>query len=291
MALFALEMICYCINKPYLTLRVSLIFFHRWSQINNRAVAPDTSPAVRRDALSFVLEQLEAFDEGEEDSDEEDVVAAARSRRGKESTSASDSSDRRIAQRLDAIASWCAVLLTDGDVPIDHIRVERSDYLVHSLRAMPENRVLVTTWSAMLRAIGDDAVALNGSGNAAGDRVDVAKQRILVQMMAAAVKAEVGAVGDSSLFENCIDPDVVAAEAAILVEDEVAKTGGRASTKNASADIQHENLSIALLKVLPDLLVKFKTDAAVTGSLTALPRYLCKFWLFRFVLIVGLIPS
>ena len=252
-------------------------FLHSWSQINNRAVAPDTSPAVRRDALYFVLEQLEAFDEGEEDSDEEDVVAAARRRRGKESTSASDSSDRRIAQRLDAIASWCAVLLTDGDVPIDHIRVERSDYLVHSLRAMPENRALVTTWSAMLRAIGDDAVAVNGSGNAAGDRVDVAKQRILVQMMAAAVKAEVGAVGDSSLFENCIDPDVVAAEAAVLDEDEVAKTGGRASTKNASADIQHENLSIALLKVLPDLLVKFKTDAAVTGSLTALPRYLCKF--------------
>ena len=50
-------------------------------------------------------------------------------------------------------------------------------------------------------------------------------------------------------------------------------------------------IDIALLKVLPDLLVKFKTDAAVTGSLTALPRYLCKFWLFRFVLIVGLIPS
>ena len=50
---------------------------HSWSQINNRAVAADTSPAVRRDALYFVLEQLEAFDEGEEDSDEEDVVAAA----------------------------------------------------------------------------------------------------------------------------------------------------------------------------------------------------------------------
>ena len=260
-----------------------MLYTHSWSQINNRAVAADTSPAVRRDALYFVLEQLEAFDEGEEDSDEEDVVAAARRRRGKESTSASDSSDRRIAQRLDAIASWCAVLLTDGDIPIDKIRVKLSDYLVHSLRAMPENRALVTTWSAMLRAIGDDAVTVNGNGNAAGDRVDVAKQRILVRMMAAAVKAEVGAVGDSSLFENCIDPDVLAAEAALLDEDEVAKTGSKGTTKKGSADIQHENLSIALLKVLPDLLVKFKTDPAVTASLTTLPRYMRKFLLLLFV--------
>lgn len=229
-----------------------------------------------------MLEQLEAFDEGEEESDEEDVVVTARRRRGTESTSASDSSDRRIAQRLDAIASWCAVLLTDGDVPIDHIRVELSDYLVHSLRAMPENSALVTTWSAMLRAIGDDAVALNGNGNAAGDRVDVSKQRILVQMLATAVKAEVGAVGDSSLFENCIDPDVVASEAALLDGDEVAMTGGKGITKKGSADIQHENLSIALLKVLPDLLVKFKTDPAVTSSLTALPRYLRKSFVFTF---------
>lgn len=40
-----------------------------WAQINNRALASDTSPFVRRDALQFILDQLEAFDyDGEEES-------------------------------------------------------------------------------------------------------------------------------------------------------------------------------------------------------------------------------
>lgn len=35
-----------------------------WEQINFRSLDPDTTPQVRRDALHFVLEQLEAFDSG-----------------------------------------------------------------------------------------------------------------------------------------------------------------------------------------------------------------------------------
>lgn len=239
-------------------------------------MAKNTSPAVRRDALYFVLEQLEAFDEGEEDSDEEGAATAARRRRSREATSATESSDRRIAQRLDAVASWCAVLLTDGEISIDHIKVELSDYLVHSLRAMPEHRSLVTTWSAMLRAIGDDKLALTSHGNAAGDRVDVAKQRVLVRMLAAAVKAEVGSVADPSIFEEHVDPEVIFAEMAILGEDEVSKATGKGQ-KKGSTGIQHENLSVALMKALPNLLVKFKTDSAITSSLTTLPRNLCEY--------------
>jgi cohesin complex subunit SA-1/2 len=35
-----------------------------WEQINMRSIDPNTTPAVRRDALYFVIEQLEAFDNG-----------------------------------------------------------------------------------------------------------------------------------------------------------------------------------------------------------------------------------
>jgi cohesin complex subunit SA-1/2 len=35
-----------------------------WEQINLQALALDTTPAVRRDALYFIIDQLEAFDSG-----------------------------------------------------------------------------------------------------------------------------------------------------------------------------------------------------------------------------------
>ena len=67
------------------------------------------SPAVRRDALYFVFEQLEAFDDGGE---------------------GSESSERKRTQQLDAVASYAANALTKGPIPIDKIKIEVADYIV-----------------------------------------------------------------------------------------------------------------------------------------------------------------
>ena len=83
-----------------------------WNQINLCALASDTSPEVRRNALYFIMEQLEAFDE------EDDV-----SNQGDESNPKKDGkqSDRRATQRLDAVASWAAHALTDGQVRVGSV--------------------------------------------------------------------------------------------------------------------------------------------------------------------------
>ena len=73
-----------------------------WNQINLRALARDTSPSVRRDALYFIIEQLEAFDEDDDDDVENNKTSKAKKR------SQQKISEQLIVQRLDAIASWAA---------------------------------------------------------------------------------------------------------------------------------------------------------------------------------------
>lgn len=76
-------------------------------------------PNVRKNALYFIIEQLEAFDDGGENE-----KAAP--------------NEHKRAQQLDAIASFAAHTLTNGPVPLDKIQVKVVDLLVKSLREMPE---------------------------------------------------------------------------------------------------------------------------------------------------------
>ena len=95
------------------------------------------SSNVQKNALYFVIEQLEAFDDGGENE-----KAAP--------------SEQKRAQQLDAIASYAAHTLTNGPVPIDKIQVQVVDLLVKSLRDMPEVRpmiliaVLVTDYNCII---------------------------------------------------------------------------------------------------------------------------------------------
>lgn len=82
------------------------------------AIVPQP-PNVRKNALYFIIEQLEAFDDGGENE-----KAAP--------------NEHKRAQQLDAIASFAAHTLTNGPVPIDKIHVKVVDLLVKSLREMPE---------------------------------------------------------------------------------------------------------------------------------------------------------
>ena len=203
------------------------------------------SPNVRKNALSFVLEQLEPFDEGED----EDKVER--------------NSERKRIQQIDSIASFAAHTMTSGNCPVDKIQVHLADYLVQSLREMPEHRSLVTDWSAMLRAIRDDNAATTAGNVRAGEKANVAKQRVLVRMLACAAREEVGSVADESFLQKDMDIDAV----------EVKRTKKK-STKGTALGREHERCSLALLTSIPSLLLQFKGDLAIIPELVSLPRYI-----------------
>jgi cohesin complex subunit SA-1/2 len=144
-----------------------------WAQINNRALMSDTSYAVRRDALQFVVDQLEAFD------NDEDEAARSKTWAKKRSASIVQSSNKTAAKQLATLAGWyrtelgmeykcCSLfvrsrnvtpdfvcyrvahILTEGPIPMDEIRIQLTDYIVDSLRDIPELKSLATNWSAMM---------------------------------------------------------------------------------------------------------------------------------------------
>lgn len=91
-----------------------------WTQINIQALSSETTPKVRRDALYFVMDQLEAFDE-------EDIAETKSSKKNGRSKDASltQSSERMMVQRLDALACWyghiSCFLPADGAVLISFV--------------------------------------------------------------------------------------------------------------------------------------------------------------------------
>jgi cohesin complex subunit SA-1/2 len=214
------------------------------------AVDKNASPTVRRDALYFVMLQMEIFD-----------TEVLTSNEGK--------NEKILLRRLDEIASWAADTLTSTNAPIGKIKVELVDYLVYSLRQMPEHKRLVTDFSIMLRTIQNDNSVINHSGNASGDKADVAKQRILVQMLTCAIEAEVQTVVSPKFLEGDREPLVSEVESAAL-QGVIAKK----SSVKASRDLKHEHISVVLMKALPGLLEKFKSDVSISRSLCKVPRYL-----------------
>ncbi|KAL9183151.1 hypothetical protein ACHAXT_004938 [Thalassiosira profunda] len=220
-----------------------------WDKTNLRCLAPDASDDVRRTALYFVLDQLEAFDDG-----------------GEDERAAPD--ERKRAGQLDAIASYAAHALTAGSVPLDKIKVDAADYLVRSLRGMPEHRGLATDWGALLRALKEDRQSATATNVAAGERADVAKQRVLVRMLACAAREEAGSVADEAFLVRGAD-----AEAVETVGSGYPAVGGKKKGR-AGPGREHETLSVALLKALPGLLGQFKGDLSVVPELAGLPRFL-----------------
>jgi len=206
-----------------------------WERINNCAINPSASPEMRKFALEFVIEQLEAFD------DPEDEDAAA----GDE--------ERIIVGKIDALASWVAAAVTGPKTTPANARVKFADYVVASLRSIPEHSSIATNWSALLRAINEDSVATTTGGSTADKTVDAVKQLVLLRMLMASVVEEVGSVSDADFLN-----------------------GARGSKKNAkkARNTSHEKLSIELLKALPSLFVKFSGDSRMLQQIASLPRYL-----------------
>lgn len=190
-----------------------------------------------------MLEQLEPFDDGDEE-DKADI-----------------STERKRTQQIDSIASFAAHTMTSGNRPVDKIQVQLADYLVQSLREMPEHRSLVTDWSAMLRAIKDDKAATTASNVRAGEKANVAKQRVLVRMLACAAREEVGSIAGESFLQQDMDTDSI-------------EKKDKKSTKANLLGREHERCSLALLTSIPSLLLQFKGDLAIIPELVNLPRYI-----------------
>lgn len=231
-----------------------------WNQINLRALAPDTTAEVRRDALYFVMEQLESFDE--------------------ENTSSNPSHtpERQKVDQIDAVATWVAHALSDGKIPMEHLRVHLTTFIVQSIRDMPKHAHLMTDWNAILRAIQHDTEA--NLSESQQQRVTLAKQRVLLQMLASAVDLEVGTDNAEDEVSTILDPDVVRVKSQLLLTSgpsaATTSTTGKQKkkkTKKHATNISRETLTVALLKSLPKLLEAYKGDLFVLRSLTTLPRY------------------
>ncbi len=236
-----------------------------WDQVNVLAFETSSSPEVRRDALYFIMEQLEEFEDGDE------VEENSKKRK---SNGTPRASDRMVAQRLDAIASWAAHTLTDGEVPIDKIQIHLVDHLVNSLRDMPEHKNIVTNWTAMIRAISDDKIAMTSQGHTAGDRADLAKQRVLVQMLSCAAIAEVESVTDNDFL--CSDMGFDEAETSMYRKRPIIEPASNSKNSAKSKGLNHETLSVALIKALPNLIDKFRSDPNILVNLASIPRYFGK---------------
>ncbi len=211
-----------------------------WDQANFCTINPDATPEMRATALSFVIEQIEAFDDDEEDMEIGGVNAG--------------DEERAVVAKIDALASWVASSITGPKNTVDKARVRLTDLVVEGLRAIPEQAAIATNWSAMLRAINEDSVATTKDNATADTKVDEVKQLVLMRFLLSAVKCEVGNIGDAEFLTGTISK-----------KGKITKKG---------SGVAHENLSVEMLKALPELFVKFSGDSRILYQLASLPRYL-----------------
>ena len=91
-------------------------------------------------------------------------------------------------------------------------------------------------------------------------------------MLVAAVKLEVAEAEAVTDCKEIVDPDLVDARQA--EHESLQTTSNKKPKKNSSSS--HEELTLALLRALPDLLMSFKSETPVMQSLTTLPQYFRK---------------
>jgi cohesin complex subunit SA-1/2 len=235
-----------------------------WAKINLRALAENTTPRVRRDALYIVLEQLEPFDSKAPLHDPKNLNQSQK------------------VHQIDAIASWVAHGLCDGNIPLDNIRVHLTDYVIQSLSKMPRHAHLVTDWTVMLLAIQQETQA--DRHDLKCQRSTITKQRVLLRMLVCAASLALGNGSGNEAKDNgsddngegtLMDPDFLKVQSKLQIEMGPTPSGKKKS-KNEASSMLHESLTVGLLKALPTLLPAYKGDAAILRSLTMLPKFLSK---------------
>jgi hypothetical protein len=165
-----------------------------------------------------------------------------------------------------------AHILGDSTVPVEHVRYELVDLVVHSLRAMDEHRHLTTNWAALLRALETDDAFVSD----ARTKLAAVKQRVILRMLACSAEIEGQAASSGSFMTEYLDPYLVAALRSSTQDLEVFRPSN--SKKHRVDDSTFEALTDVLLRKLPSLLVTFKGEGSILQSLTSLPQYLCTFF-------------
>jgi ABC-type antimicrobial peptide transport system ATPase subunit len=162
------------------------------------------------------------------------------------------------------------ITISEGEIPLEHVQYELSDHVVASLRNMPEYKLLVCNWDAMLRALQNEQ-----RRKSTDQRSDTVNQRVILRMLVTSAKLEVSDVDSNEVA--ALDPDLlfVRQQEQDKLKAKTEKKNKAAKTANAIAS-PHAELTVALLRALPDLLTSFKSEIPVLQSLTSLPQYLCK---------------
>ena len=206
-----------------------------WDKINLKALDSLSSHRVRRDALYFVMDQLDAFDT--------------------DGKGAASIGEKKQLDQLVAIAKWSANKLCDGFIPIDKMNIELVDCLVQSILDMPEHKELVLNWSMILKAIRSE----NPQKGSPNEREEIATQRILLRMLATSAKRELETNASHSSSGTAKKPNAPA----------VVRKRRRSSDQSTESSL--DQLSTALLKNLPHLLDAFKSDVMSLRDVTKLP--------------------
>ena len=186
--------------------------------------------------------------------------------------------------------------LSDSKIPISEIRYHLVDYIVMSLREMPEYKHYVSQhWNAMLRCVlhGDEHHSRKSTGSKKSEnRINIVTQRVLIRMLVTAVQFEVMNIGYHSTGKDKVatmtrldDDDTElfdAQRAALMTSFQSAPSTAAATTTHTSKKAAmpnsaktQEDLTMSLLRGLPQLLVSFKSETSILQSLTTLPQYFC----------------
>jgi hypothetical protein len=137
------------------------------------------------------------------------------------------------------------------------MNIELVDYVVQSIVGMPEHRDLVLNWPMMLKAIRSE----NPQQGSADEREEIATQRILLRMLATSAEIE---FGKASRIEQ--DGDSKKNNST-----KISRKRKKSSSSNHVTETSLDDLSIALLKNLPNLLDAFKSDIMSLRDVTKLP--------------------
>ena len=134
--------------------------------------------------------------------------------------------------------------MVSGASSLDNVKVERTDFIVQSLREMPEHKGLTSCWPAMLKAIRTESSKKSKLID------ETAKTLVLVRFLACAAELEVGEASKTT------------------------DSGMKRKRSTVPSNQVKESLSQALLITLPGLLTSFMNDYMSMRSLARLPQYL-----------------
>ena len=155
----------------------------------------------------------------------------------------------------------------------------------------------------MLRCVlhGDEHHSRKSTGSKKNEnRINIVTQRVLIRMLVTAVQFEVMNIGHPSTGKDKVAPmtrlddddsEFLDAQRTAMIGTFQSGSTTAVTTSKKGAATQNvksqEELTMVLLRELPQLLVSFKSETPILQSLTTLPQYFCMFRHDSFILLQG----